>query len=95
MCRRLDGRLDRQDLEQALGRPGGRRDLAADLESSPRLLAASTANSRNCDSRPGVMVPASTSWAPTQSTTTTLANTRKIAMAVRMARALVEETAAW
>jgi hypothetical protein len=64
-------------------------------DNSPSPPAASTANSRNCDSRPGVMSPASTSWAPTHSTTTTLAKTRKIAMAVRIARARVDRTAAW
>ena len=36
------------------------------------------------------MRPASTSCAPTQSTTTTLANTRKMAIAVRIARARIE-----
>ncbi len=38
--------------------------------------------------------PASTSCAPTHSTTTTLPNTRKIAIAVSTARARVEATAA-
>ena len=63
-------------------------------DSSPRPPAASTANSRNWPSRPGVIAPVSTSWAPTHSTTTTLADTRKIAMAVRIARARVDSAAA-
>ena len=41
------------------------------------------------------MWPPITSWAPTHSTTTTLPNTRKMAMAVSTARARVEATAAW
>jgi hypothetical protein len=40
------------------------------------------------------MRPASTSCAPTHSTTTTLAKTRKIAIAVRIARARIESRAA-
>ena len=40
------------------------------------------------------MWPSSTSWAPTHSTTTTLANTRKIAIAVRIARTRVASRAA-
>ena len=40
------------------------------------------------------MSPAITSCAPTQSTTTTLANTRKMAIAVSIARARVDSRAA-
>ena len=48
----------------------------------------------NCPSVPGVVRPASTSCAPTQSTTTTLPNTRKMMIAVSNARARVESRAA-
>ena len=59
-------------------------------ESWPRPAAANTAYSTNCDKRPALMRPASTSCAPTHSTTTTLAKTRKMAIAVRTARAWID-----
>ncbi len=46
-------------------------------------------------SLPGVVRPASTSCAPTQRMTTTLANTRKMMIAVSTARARVDCRAAW
>ena len=60
----------------------------------PSPLAANTANSTNWLSRPGVIAPAITSCAPTQRMTTTLAEARKMMIAVRTARALVDWIAA-
>ena len=84
-----------QDLEQPLGRAGGLRELAPDLGRAGRARRRRTPRrARTARAVPRVMWPASTSWAPTHSTTTTLANTRKIAIAVSIARARVESTAA-
>ncbi len=60
----------------------------------PSPLAANTANSTNWLSRPGVISPAMTSCAPTQRMTTTLAEARKMMIAVRIARARVDWIAA-
>ena len=60
----------------------------------PSPLAANTANSTNWLSRPGVISPAITSCAPTQRMTTTLAEARKMMIAVRIARACVDWIAA-
>ena len=54
---------------------------------SPSELAPSTANSTNCESRPPVMRPASTSCAPSHSTQMTLAKASAMATPVSSARA--------
>ena len=51
----------------------------------PSALAPITAKSRNCDNWPPVMRPATTSWAPSHSTTTTLAKARNSAATVTIA----------
>ena len=56
----------------------------------PNALAANTANSTNWLSVPAVMLAASTSWAPTHSTITTLDPARKMMIAVSIARARIE-----
>ncbi len=56
----------------------------------PNELAANTANSTNWLSVPAVVRPASTSCAPTHSTTTTLDAARKMMIAVSIARARIE-----
>ena len=61
----------------------------------PSPEAAKTANRTNWLSVPAVSRPASTSLAPTQRMTTTLAEARKMMIAVRIARARVELIAAW
>ena len=72
-----------QDLAQALGGAGGLRELAPDLADSCAERARGKHRiehelRRAC---PPVMRPASTSCAPYQSTPTTLAKTRKMAIA--------------
>ena len=60
----------------------------------PSPVAANAAYSRNWPSRPGVMVPVSTSCEPTQRISTTLVKTMKMMIAVRTARARVDVRAA-
>ena len=60
----------------------------------PSAPAANTAKRTNCDSAPPVMRWAITSWAPSQSTTTTLPKARKSAAAVTKARAWIIARAA-
>ena len=60
----------------------------------PRPAAANAAYSTNWPSRPGVMVPVSTSCDPIQRISTTLVKTMKMMIAVSTARARVELRAA-
>ncbi len=60
----------------------------------PRPAAAKAAYSTNWPSRPGVIVPVETSCEPIQRIATTLENTMKMMIAVRIARAWVETRAA-
>ena len=56
-------------------------------DNCPSAPAPNTAKRTNCDSAPPVIRWAITSWAPSQSTTTTLPKARKSAAAVTKARA--------
>ncbi len=63
-------------------------------ESSPSEVAPSTANSTNCDRRPPLMRPASTSRAPSHSTNTTLQKASDTATAMRSERVAAASRAA-
>ena len=60
----------------------------------PSALAAKAAYSTNWPSRPGVIAPISTSCEPTHRIATTLENTMKMMISVRIERARVEVRAA-
>ena len=60
----------------------------------PRPAAANAVYSTNWPSRPGVIAPVETSCEPIQRIATTLENTMKMMIAVRIARAWVETRAA-
>ena len=91
MRRRRDLRLDREQFGQPLGRAGGLRELAPDLAQLRRARSPRTPRrARTGRACRASCAPASTSCAPTHSTTTTLANTRKMMIAVSTARARVD-----
>ena len=63
-------------------------------DNSPSDVAASTAKSTNCDKRPALIRPASTSRAPSHNTNTTLQKASETATAISSERVTVASRAA-